>query len=88
MDDSERFEQLVNGGYCCISIVTHEEQYALEIIRQAALGLKRDMWIWSVAGGVREGLLSDSPFIADTETPAAALCHLADFRRRFYLRNP
>jgi AAA+ superfamily predicted ATPase len=78
MDDSERFEQLVNGGYCCISIVTHEERYALEIIRQAALGLKRSMWIWSVAGGVREGLMSDSPFIADTETPAAALCHLAD----------
>ncbi|MHC4488554.1 MAG: AAA family ATPase [Planctomycetota bacterium] len=80
MDDSERFEQLVNGGYCCISIVTHEERYALEIIRQAALGLKRSMWIWSVAGGVREGLMSDSPFIADTETPAAALCHLADVK--------
>ncbi|MBA7651635.1 ATP-dependent zinc metalloprotease FtsH [subsurface metagenome] len=80
MDDSERFEQLVNGGYCCISIVTHEERYALEIISQAALGLKRSMWIWSVAGGVREGLLSDSPFIADTETPAAALCHLADVK--------
>ena len=80
MDDSERFEQLVNGGYCCISIVTHEERYALEIISQAALGLKRSMWIWSVAGGVREGLLSDSPFIADTETPTAALCHLADVK--------
>ena len=78
MDDIELFEQLIRGGYCCISIVTHEERYALEIIRQAALDLQRDMWIWSVAGGVRGGLLADSLFIADTETPAAGLCHFTD----------
>jgi len=78
MDDIELFEQLINCGYCCISIVTYEERYALEIIRQAALGLERDMWIWSVAAGVRGGLLADSPFVADTETPATGLCHLAD----------
>jgi len=81
MDDIERFEQLINAGYCCISIVSHEENYALEIIQKAALGQKRGMWIWSVAGGVREGLLSDSPFIADTESPAAGLHHLADTRQ-------
>jgi SpoVK/Ycf46/Vps4 family AAA+-type ATPase len=80
MDDIERFVQLIKSGYCCISIVTHEEKYALEIICQTALDLKRGMWIWSVAGGVREGLLSDSPFIADTESPAAGLRHLADTR--------
>ena len=80
MDDIERFEQLINAGYCCISIVSHEEKFALEIIQKAALGQKRGMWIWSVAGGVREGLLSDSPFIADTESPAAGLRHLADTR--------
>jgi len=80
MDDIKQFEQLINSGYCCISIVTHEEKYALEIICQTALELKRGMWIWSVAGGVREGLLSDSPFIADTETPSAGLRHLADTR--------
>jgi AAA+ superfamily predicted ATPase len=78
MDDIERFEQLVRSGYCCISIVTHEERYALEIIRQTAIALNRSMWIWSVAGGIREGLLSDSPFIAETETAAAGLCNLAD----------
>ncbi len=73
MDDIERFEQLITGGYCCISIVTYEEQYALEIVRQVALGLSRDMWIWSVSGGVRDGLLANSPFIADTESPAFGL---------------
>ena len=81
MDDIKRFEQLINGGYCCVSIVTHEERYTLEIIRQAALNLKRDMWIWSVAGGVREGFLTDSPFLADTESPAIGLRHLADAKQ-------
>jgi len=80
MDDIKRFEQLINGGYCCISIVTYEERYALEIVHQAALGQKRGMWIWSVADGVREGFLADSPFIADTETPATGLRHLTDVR--------
>ncbi|MDH4239378.1 MAG: AAA family ATPase [Phycisphaerae bacterium] len=73
MNDIERFTKLITGGYCCISIVTYEEQYALEIVRQAALGLNRDLWIWSVAGGVRDGLLAESLFIADTESPAAGL---------------
>ncbi len=77
MDDIERFGQLVNGGNCCISIITYEEKYALEIVHQIALGLERDMLIWSVAGGVRDGLLTDSLFIGDTETPAAGLLHFS-----------
>ena len=80
MDDTERFVKLINGGYCCISIVTYEEQYALEIVRQVAMGLERELQIWSVAGGVREGLVANSPFVADTEAPAVALCHLAEAR--------
>ena len=78
MGDAERFKQLVEGGDCCISIVTYEERYALDIIRQVALDLKYNLWIWSVAGGVKEGFLSDSPYIADTETPAAGLRYLAE----------
>ena len=78
MDDIERFKQLIDSGYCCISIVTYEERYTLEMICQTALDLKRSMWIWSVAGGVREGFLSDSPFIADTEAPTTGLRQFAD----------
>jgi len=77
MDDFERFEELVNGRYHCISIVTYEERYALEIVRQAALGLKRDMWIWSASEGVREGLLEGSASVAGTDTAAAGLANLA-----------
>jgi len=78
MGDAERFEQLVEGGDYCISIVTYEERYALDIIRQTALDLKCNLWIWSVTGGVKEGFLSDSPYIADTETPTAGLRYLAE----------
>jgi hypothetical protein len=78
MDDIERFTQLVTGGYCCISIVTYEEQHALSIVRQVALGLGRDLWIWSICGGVRDGLLADSPFINDTESPASGLRSLSN----------
>ncbi len=81
MSDTERFEQLVRSGCCCVSIVTHEERYALEIVRQTALNLKNDMLIWSVAGGVREGLMTDSPAIVGTESPAAGLCRLAEAKQ-------
>lgn len=77
MDDIERFEQFIKDGYCCVSIVTYEEQYALEIIRQAAMNLGRDLWLWSIAGGVREGFMADSPTVADTETPSVGLANLA-----------
>ena len=59
-------------------MVTYEEQYALEIVRQAALKLSRDLWIWSISGGVRDGLLAGSLFIADTESPAAGLRNLTN----------
>ena len=78
MNDTERFKKLIEGGDCCISIVTYEERFVLDTIRQAAIDLKQGLWIWSVAGGVKEGFLTDSPYIADTETPTAGLRYLAE----------
>ena len=77
MDDFKRFRQLMNGGYPCISIATHEERYALEIVRRTAMSMDRDMWIWSVAEGVKEGILAGSPGINGTDTPAAGLANLS-----------
>lgn len=78
MDDTRQIEQLIEGGYCCISIVTHEEQYALQVLREVAIDLGREMLIWSLAGGIRNGILPDSLFTENTETPATGLYHLAD----------
>ena len=77
MNDFERFKQLIEGGYCTISIVTQEERYALEIIRKTAAKLKRDMWVWSVADGLRDGLIDGSPSIADTDAPAVGLASMS-----------
>jgi hypothetical protein len=79
MNDFERFHQLISSGCCCISVVTHEESYALELVRQAARNLKRELWIWSLAEGVKDGLslLDKGPAIADTDMPEAGLSNLA-----------
>ena len=76
MNDFEQFEQLIESGTYCISIATHEERYALEIIRKTAARRKRDMWVWSVADGLRDGLIDGSPSIADTDAPAAGLASM------------
>ncbi len=77
MNDFERFEELIKNGAGCISIVTYEEGYALDIARSAAMGLGRDFWIWSAADGVRDGLLSGSPIVAKTDKPCEGLENIA-----------
>jgi SpoVK/Ycf46/Vps4 family AAA+-type ATPase len=76
-NDFERFEQLIQGGSYCISIVTHEERYAMEIVRKTAARLKRDMWVWSMADGVRDGTLDGAPCIVNTDAPAKGLTSLS-----------
>ncbi len=73
MNDFASFEQLINRRHGCMYIVTHEERYALEIVQKTALNLNRDMWIWSVAGGLRDGHLDGSPYIPNTDTPTTGL---------------
>lgn len=77
MNDFERFEQLIESGTYCISIVTHEERYAMEIIRKTVAKLKRDMWVWSIADGVRDGSIDGGPCIAGTDAPAAGLTNMS-----------
>jgi len=79
MNDFEQFEQLVKEGHNCISIVSNEERYALDIVRGAAKSLNRDVWIWSISEGVRDGLslLEDGIAIAETDKPDAGISNLA-----------
>jgi AAA+ superfamily predicted ATPase len=73
MDDVSEFIKMINGNYSCISIVTHEESEALDVVRRAAKKLEWKMQIWSVGQGVRDGL---SPFISNLskqKTPEKAL---------------
>lgn len=58
-------------------MVTFEEEYALGLVREAAFQIGSPMRLWSIVGGVRDGLVKDKPPIPETEHPAAALYHLA-----------
>jgi AAA+ superfamily predicted ATPase len=76
MTDAQQIEQIINSNYNCVSIITHEEKYALDVIRQAANELKRDMWVWSAAEGVKFDLVEEMPPIADTISPESGLTNL------------
>lgn len=78
MNDIESFEKLIHAGYPCVSIVTHEENDAIEIVRQASISLKRGLQIWSAGYGVRDGLLPDTGPVKDTSTGAGGLTHFAN----------
>jgi AAA+ superfamily predicted ATPase len=80
MTDRERLTRLIRAQHACISIVTYEEAYAVALLRDIALELSRQLWIWSVSDGVQEGLLAESPAIPKTENPVAALTDFAERR--------
>ncbi len=73
MDDVCEFTQLIKGGYPCISIVTHEEHEALEVLRRSASVLEWKMQIWSVGTGVRDGFFPIYPDSPIHQAPEEAL---------------
>lgn len=77
MTDQEHFIRLLDCRHPCISIVTHEEDYALSVVRHAAMELGKDVWLWTISRGLRDAMIQDSPTLADTEHPAAALYRIA-----------
>lgn len=75
-DDLSQLEQLIQGRRCCISVTTFEEEYALGLVREIAFKLGKPLLVWSIIGGVRDGLIAGKEPVKDTEHPAAALYHL------------
>ncbi|MCK4342561.1 MAG: AAA family ATPase [Phycisphaerae bacterium] len=77
MNDREELEQLIRLGHTCITISTFEEEYALQCVRDVALQLNRPMWLWSVSGGIQNGLIAGNPTIPSTDKPGDGLTHFA-----------
>jgi hypothetical protein len=75
--DEDRFLPLLRARHPAISILTPEEEDALDVVLRAAVELGLDVLLWSNSRGVRDGLLEGGPGIPDTEHPAAALYHLS-----------
>jgi SpoVK/Ycf46/Vps4 family AAA+-type ATPase len=76
MTDEERFQALLQARYPAISIVTPEEEDALDTVLRATVEVQLDALLWSNSRGVRDGLLEDGPSVPDSEHPAAAMFHL------------
>jgi AAA+ superfamily predicted ATPase len=81
MTDLQRLEQLIRSQHVCIALSTFEERHALSLVRDAAVELNRPLWIWSVAGGVREGLIGGSPGLPQSEDPIQGLNNLLSFEK-------
>src|SRR5688572_10578284 len=77
MTDQEHLQQLIIARHPCVAVATHDEHYMLSVIRQLAVERGMEMWLWSVTLGWRDGLLADSPPVAETEHPAAAMYYIA-----------
>ncbi|HRP61877.1 MAG TPA: AAA family ATPase [Phycisphaerales bacterium] len=71
--DLNRLELLLMGHPSCISIVTPEEDHALELVTFALARTGDPLWIWSASRGVYAGVFEKSRPVADTEHAAAAL---------------
>jgi len=80
MDDLSRLKNLLRSDHPCLWISTHEEAEALETLLNAAADLQREMHVWTVLDGIRDGVLSDGPRVENTDQPAAALYHVATRR--------
>lgn len=70
--DVDRMGALLDGRHACVRIVTDEEEHALGVVRDAAMGAVRDVRQWSAVRGVSDGLIQGSPE-PQTENAAAGL---------------
>ena len=74
--DIELLNEALAARHPCVSMLTFEEEYALDVVFNSATARGGQLWIWSNSFGLRDGMLRDSIPIADTTHPAGALAYL------------
>ena len=74
--DIASLERLLVARHPCVSILTFEEEHAIDVVTQAALNRGEGLWLWSASMGVREGILKEATPVDGTENAAAALYYL------------
>ncbi|MBN1127192.1 MAG: AAA family ATPase [Sedimentisphaerales bacterium] len=75
MSDIQHLTEMIRAGTAAISIVTHEETYALECLCTAAFNNRKGVLIWSAGCGFRDGILDKSP-VTDTDNAISALRYI------------
>ncbi len=76
--DRAELTRLLRSRHPVIWLPTYEEGYALALVREAAMDLRRRLSIWSASRGVHEGLLENGEVTPGTTGAAAALQHWAE----------
>jgi AAA+ superfamily predicted ATPase len=79
--DAQRLEQLFHTHHALVTVQTFEEEYVLTLLRELAVQVQCELWTWSATDGLREGLLSGSAPLADTDHASAVLYLLAREQR-------
>ncbi len=73
MSDRDNLERLLTARHPCISIVSNEEAYVLDVLYRLAIDQGREVREWSASRGLTLGPLTHGERVADTENPAAAM---------------
>jgi AAA+ superfamily predicted ATPase len=79
--DAQRLEQLFHTHHALVTVQTFEEEYVLTLLQELAVQVQCELWTWSATDGLREGLLSGSAPLADTDHASAVLYLLAREQR-------
>ncbi|MEM8756512.1 MAG: AAA family ATPase [Planctomycetota bacterium] len=75
--DLANLEELCRSGRPLVTIRTFEESEALQLARDAAMGLSRSLRIWTVLSGVYDGILDSPEPVAGTADPVKGMTELA-----------
>ena len=80
MSDADRLQSLIQSGATCIWITTDDEEHALRVVRDAAMGMRRPVLQWDVVRGITDGLVGPGRHAIekDTEHPAAAMYRMCE----------
>lgn len=76
--DLKQLEQCLSSHHNIISVVTQEEDHALELITFAVARTGDPLWVWSATQGIYAGVFENARPLPDTENAAAALYHFAN----------
>ncbi|HEY8748329.1 MAG TPA: AAA family ATPase [Tepidisphaeraceae bacterium] len=82
MTDRKQLEQFLINRRPWVAVQTFEEEYVLGLLREIAVDMQLELWIWSATDGLRDGLLSGGAPVANTDKPAAALYFLSREQRK------
>jgi AAA+ superfamily predicted ATPase len=73
LTDRTELLKLLTARHASVSVVTYEEDHALQVVRDACLQSRRQLLVWDCVNGLRDGLIKDAVAFPDTVPCGGAL---------------